>query len=184
MSEIVKVSITGGLELQTLIREMEADFGQKESNKVLVSALRTSFQPALIKAKQLADMGGGGYTRPYATGELSASLRIEARRPNRRDKNSKYVKEGDSVIAKITTAPPSKLVKIRAKIMAKQGKTFDPNGIHRFDARAIAQEFGTAKHQAKPFLRPALESTQGQVLSLLAMRIKMRIAQYRAKNIK
>lgn len=184
MGDIVKVSITGGLELQALIDEMKNDFGQKETNKVLVPALRTAFQPALIRAKQLADTGGGGYSRPYATGELSASLRIEARKPTRKDKRSKYVQEGDAIIAKITTAPANKLVKIRAKIMAKQGKSFDANALHHFDARAIAQEFGTAKHGAKPFLRPAVESTQGQVLSLLAMRIKMRIAQYRAKNIK
>ena len=183
MAEIVKIAITGGQELQALITQMQGDFGEKETNKVLVSALRSSFAPALAKAKQLAEIGGAGYTRPYATGELSASLRIEARKPNRRDRNSKYVQAGDAVIAKITTAPKNKLVKIRQAIAKKRGKSFDPSAIHRFDGRAVAQEFGTARQDAKPFLRPALESTQAEVLSLLAMRIKMRIAQYRAKNI-
>lgn len=184
MAEIVKIAITGGLELQAMIEQMRGDFGEKQTNKVLVSALRQSFAPALSKAKQLAEIGGAGYTRPYSTGELAASLRIEARKPTRSDRRSKYVKEGDAVIAKITTAPKSKLVKIRAAIAKKRGKSFDPSAIHHFDGRAVAQEFGTARHDAKPFLRPALESTQGEVLSLLAMRIKMRIAQYRANNIR
>ena len=182
MAEYVKISITGGVELQQMITQMQGDFGEKETNKVLVSALRSSFAPALAKAKQLAEIGGEGYTRPYATGELAASLRIEARKPTRRDRNSKYVQEGDAVIAKITTAPKSKLVKIRAAIAKRRGKKFDASKIQHFDGRAVAQEFGTSRMSAKPFLRPALESTQREVLSLLAERIKMRINQYRARN--
>lgn len=185
--EVVKVGITGGEELAQMLVAMQTDFGEKTTKQVLVSAVRDSFAPALSKAKQLAVNG-----REYATGELSASLSIEARRPNRRDKQSVYVSPTDAVIAKITTAPKNKLIKIRRGIMKRQakkeGKVFDEkkfkNTIHKFDARAVAQEFGTARHQARPFLRPAVESTAQEVIDRLADKIRVAISQYRAKNIK
>lgn len=177
-NEVFKVSVTGGQELVMMIEQMKSDFGEKETNKVLVSAVRESLAPALSKAKQLSFDG-----RKYATGELAASLIIEARRPNRRDKRSAYVKETDAVIAKITTAPKNKLIKIRRALLKraakKKGKQFDAqsydNSVQKFDGRAIAQEFGTAKIVARPYLRPALESTSQEVISRLANAIKNNI---------
>jgi hypothetical protein len=93
-------------------------------------------------------------------------------------------------VAFITTAPKSKLIKLRKK-MARQkakreGRDFNENDFNddaqRFDMRAIAQEFGTAKHPAKPYLRPALESTAQAVTNLLGDEIKAQIAKYRMKN--
>jgi hypothetical protein len=49
------------------------------------------------------------------------------------------------------------------------------------DARAIAQEFGTAKNGAQPFLRTAMESQAADTAKRLGDIIGRRINQYKAK---
>ena len=176
-----KIGIEGASDMGEWLRQLEADFGPKDTKKVLVSATKKAMRPALAKAKQLA---------PKDTQELAKSLQIEARKPNRRDRRSVYVKPTDSAVAFITTAPKSKLVKIRKQIerlrAKRENREFNENDFNddapRFDARAIAQEFGTAKHPAKPYLRPALESTAMTVIDSLARELKLEIMKYRMKN--
>jgi HK97 gp10 family phage protein len=52
------------------------------------------------------------------------------------------------------------------------------------DARAIANEFGTAKMPAKPFMRPAMESQGGNVVGSLSSSLKEVLQKYRAKQAK
>jgi hypothetical protein len=119
------------------------------------------------------------------------SLVIEARKPNRRDRRSKYVSPTDVVTAFITTAPKSKLLRTRKKILKrrakKKGVKFDEqaydSSIQKFDARAIAQEFGTAKQPGgQPYLRPALESSSSQVIRALGDELRTAILKYRYKR--
>jgi hypothetical protein len=53
-----------------------------------------------------------------------------------------------------------------------------------YDARAIAQEFGSAHNGAQPFMRPALETNATAVANKLGEIIGRRVEQFRAKNIK
>jgi HK97 gp10 family phage protein len=178
-NEKLKIGITGDEELKTLLNQMSSDFGDKATAKVLVSAVRESLAPALARSKALV---------PKDTGALAASLRIEARKPTRRDKRSVYINETDTVIATVTTAPASKLKKgvkvydYEASYKKKKDvyKTVNAPG----DARHIAMEFGTSKLSAQPYLRPGLESTAQEVISQLANKIKARILVYRSKNTK
>lgn len=184
-NEKFKVAVTGSNELLARVTQLQTDFGEKDARKVLIKAARKSMLPALQMAKRLAFDG-----RDYATGQLAASLQIEARKPNRRDKRSKYVSEGDVVIATITTAPKSKLVKIRKRIMKasakRSGKQFDAaafdSQIHTFDGRAIAQEFGTAKIAPRPYLRPAMESNAQLIVRSLGKDIMDGINAFYADN--
>ena len=147
-----------------------------------MEAAKKALKPALEKAKQIA---------PKDTGELAMSLTIEGRKPNRRDKKSKYVSPTDVVTAFITTAPKSKLIKNRKRRLKakakKAGVKFDAeafdNSIQKFDARAIAQEFGTAKQPGgQPYLRPALEVSSGAVIKTLGEEIRKAITKYRYKH--
>jgi hypothetical protein len=52
-----------------------------------------------------------------------------------------------------------------------------------FDARAIANEFGTSKMSAKPFMRISLESQAQMVASQLGMILKQKMDSYKAKNL-
>lgn len=145
-------------EVLDVFEELAMEIGDKKArSKILVPAVREAMKPVLEAAKQNA---------PTDTGGLVRSLKIEARRPNRRDKNSKYVSKTDSVIALVTTRKTAQLKKMGIKS----------------DMRAIAQEFGTAKVPAQPYLRPALEANSQAVANSLGKIIANRIEKFRIKN--
>jgi HK97 gp10 family phage protein len=170
MSKIVSVQFTGVKELEQLIGEMQDDFGVKDQKKILTAAVRKSMSPVLSKARQLA---------PIDTGGLRASLRIEARKPSRRDKKSIYVNPGDVVIGTVTTASGKQLAKKKFTNVKTGQKQI---GIES-DGRAIANEFGTASIAAKPYMRPALETTTSAVLTELGSNLKVQLTKYKSRKI-
>ncbi len=167
----VKVHYTGFAELANVFKEMQKDFNEQDQKKILTNAVRKSMQPVLRKAQALA---------PVDTGALRASLQVEARKPSRKDRKSIYVNTNDVVISAVTTASGNKLAK-RSFLNVKTGKK--ETGIAS-DARAIANEFGTAKMGAKPFLRPALESSKNVVVDDLAGSLQVALQKYKAKQNK
>lgn len=150
----VSFKLEGIGSVHAAFEELANEIGDKKAtSKILVPAVREAMKPVLAKARADA---------PVDTGGLRRSLQVEARRPNRKDKRSKYIVNTDTVISLVTTAPGKKLAKM---------------GIAS-DARAIAQEFGTARHPAHPYLRTALESQSTSVVNDLAKILARRIDQY------
>ena len=170
MSKIVSVQFTGAEELEQLITEMQDDFGIKDQKKILTAAVRKSMAPVLSKAQQLVLVDTGG---------LRASLRIEARKPSNKDKRSIYVNPGDVVIGTVTTMPGKQL----AKKKFTNVKTGQKQVGIKSDARAIANEFGTAKMAAKPYMRPSLETSTQAVLSVLGDNLKAQLIKYKSRKI-
>jgi HK97 gp10 family phage protein len=170
MSNIKKVQFTGVLEFEQMLNELRDDFGEKDKKKILTSAVRKSMAPVLNKARLLA---------PIDTGGLRASLRAEARKPSRRDKKSIYVNPNDVVIGTVTTASGKQLAKKKFTNVKTGQKQI---GIES-DARAIVNEFGTAKTAAKPYMRPALETTTSSVLSELTDNLRAQIIKYKSRKI-
>ena len=155
----VSIKLEGVGNVQAVFRELADEIGDKKANsKILIPAVRESMKPVLAKARADA---------PVDTGGLRRSLQVEARRPNRKDKRSKYIANTDTVISLVTTAPGKKLAKLNIKS----------------DARAIAQEFGTARHPAHPYLRAALESQSAIVINNLAGILARRIDKYKKANL-
>lgn len=155
----VSIKLEGVGSVQAVFRELADEIGDKKANsKILIPAVRESMKPVLAKARADA---------PVDTGGLKRSLQVEARRPNRKDKRSKYIANTDTVISLVTTAPGKKLAKLGIKS----------------DARAIAQEFGTARNPAHPYLRAALESQSTSVVNNLAGILARRIDQYKKANL-
>lgn len=156
----VTIKLEGIGDVDRALKALEDEFGDKMArSKVLIPAVREALKPVLIQAKANA---------PKDSGDLTRSLIVEARRPTSRDRRSKYVTRTDTVIAAVTTASGKKLAKMGIKS----------------DARAIAQEFGTANHPAQPYLRPALESNAQSTVTRLGEILARRIEQFRAKNSK
>ena len=156
----VTIKLEGIGQVDKALKQLEEDFGSKTAQaKVLVPAVREAMRPVLLDARQNA---------PEDTGDLTRSLLVEARRPTKRDRRSKYVTQTDTVIAAVTTASGKKLAKMGIKS----------------DARAIAQEFGTARHPAQPYLRPALEANAQNTVNRLGDILARRIQQFRAKMSK
>ena len=156
----VTVKLEGIGDVDKALRALEEEFGDKLArSKVLIPAVREALKPVLVEAIANA---------PKDSGDLVKSLVVEARRPTRRDRRSKYVTQTDTVIAAVTTASGKKLAKMGIKS----------------DARAIAQEFGTANHPAQPYLRTALESNAQTTVNSLASILARRIDQFKIKYSK
>ena len=179
----ITIKLEGLGEVDKALRQLEEDFGQKESSKrVLVPAVREALQPLLNQAISNA---------PKDTGGLALSLQVEARRPTAKDKRSKYVSMTDTVIGAVTTASAKKLatmsqgkglLKSRKKLKKLGFKNADAFTGIESDARAIAQEFGSARNPEKPYLRPALESTSQTTVNKLALILQRRIQEFRSNQ--
>jgi hypothetical protein len=179
----VTIKLEGIGEVDKALRQLEADFGQKESAKrVLVPAVRESLQPVLMQAIANA---------PKDTGGLALSLQVEARRPTARDRRSKYITQTDTVIGAITTASAKKLASMsegkgllsaRRKLKKLGFENADAFMGVESDARAIAQEFGTAGKPRPGYLRPALEANAQSTVNRLAAILARRINEFRSKR--
>lgn len=170
----VKWKLEGAQELKDVLSELSNDFGIKDQKNILKRGVREALKPVLNTAKSLV---------PTDTGALRASLRIEARKPTRRDKNSKYVNEKDVVIATVTTAPSNVLARTKFHNLKNTKSNIKQVGIES-DARAIAMELGTANVPSKPYLRPALESQSTAVVDDLAENLRTALKKYKARTIK
>jgi hypothetical protein len=181
----VTIKLEGIGNVEKAFAELADEIGDKKANsKVLVPAVREALKPVLAQAKMSA---------PIDTGALSNTLIIEARRPTKTDKRSKYSSPNDIVIGAITTkAFPKKikakffkenenLYKIDKKGFKKKFKELTEQMNFPYDARAIAQEFGSANNPAHPYLRPALESQAQSTVNKLSEILARRITQFRAK---
>lgn len=155
----VSIKLEGVGNVQAVFRELADEIGDKKANsKILIPAVREAMKPVLAKAIAEA---------PEDTGSLKRSLQVEARRPNSKDKRSKYIANTDTVISLVTTASGKKLAKLGIKN----------------DARAIAQEFGTARNPKHSYLRVALESESQNTVNNLAGILARRIDKYKKANL-
>lgn len=183
MASSTKFEITGLANTLSVFKQLEAEIGDKQArSKVLIPAVKEAMKPVLAMAKSLA---------PKNTGALQDTLGIVARRPTNRDRKSKYITGKDSVIAIVTTKNiPKKLKKQFAaenkglsgkELRSAKQKFYQSHNIP-YDARAVANEFGTANMSANPFMRVSLESQASNVAEKLGQILKQKIEQYRGKT--
>ena len=85
---------------------------------------------------------------------LRDTVRLDARIPNGRDRMSKYVEETDAAIAIVSV---------------------------KKSAVSLAQEFGTSKLNAQPFLRPAIDNLAEEVTRKLGAELGSFITDYAKK---
>lgn len=173
----LNVKVEGFKELEALFEEMMEDFGPKDQKKILRKAAGTSMQPVLQRAKTLA---------PVDTGAMAHSLRLASSLPSKKAKRSIYINDNDTVISTVTSASGKQLEKMKFhnyKESYKQKKDIKTIGVAS-DARVIANEFGTAKMPARPFLRPALESNSYTVVNSLGDSLAESLRRYRARTAK
>lgn len=164
----------GAEELKEVLNELANDFGTKDAKTILKRGVREAMKPALYQAKLLA---------PADTGGLRASLRIETRKPTKKDMRSKYVSQNDVIIGTVTTAPGPALARLKFQNLHNTKSNIKQVGVPS-DARAVAMEFGTAKVAAKPFLRPALESQSQAMVESLADHLRTALEKYKARKTK
>ena len=163
----------GFQEFEQLINQIEDDFGPKDQNNILRNGARKAMKPALNTARELVRKD---------TGQLAATLQIEARKPTNKDKHSRYVSPTEIVIARVSVAPGSKFHPKTFHNLHSGKGTIKQYAV--MDARTVANEFGTAKMPAKPFLRPALETNSPAILDSLSKDMGGALEKYRSKHMK
>lgn len=178
----VTVKLEGIGEVFQAFESLAAEIGDKTArSKILVPSVREAMKPVLSRAQSNA---------PADTNALKLSLIVEARRPTKRDRRSKYITQTDTVIASVTTASGKKLkqmsegkglLRTRKKLMklgssAEQAQAFMG---FKSDARAMAQEFGSSRNPAHPYLRPALESLSQDTVNRLGKILGRRIEEFK-----
>lgn len=183
MAKSVTFKVEGLQELSETFAEIQNDFGEKDAKKIL--------QTATLKAMKNDVLPTAEVLVPVKTGLLQSTLVATAKKPSNKDKRSVYVSPTDVVIGLVQTrAIPRKLKKqiqslygglSKVEYKRKKKQFLEEKG-HLYDARAIANEFGTANMVGKPFLRPALESKKDAVLSTLVSEFKKALGKYKDKK--
>lgn len=136
-------------EFEATLIKLADEFGYTEVNRrVLIPAVRDAMASTLPLAQSLARA---------ATGMMRDSLRIDARRPNTKERESKYIDANDAAIAMLS---------------AKRSRV------------SLGEEFGSPKKTAHPFLRPALEREQETVTRRLSTILAFKLDTYQAKKTK
>lgn len=120
------------------------------ARNTLVKAAKDAMEPVLSTAQSMAHFDPNNTTQIH----MRETLRLDARIPNSKDKQSGYVNETDAAIAVVSV---------------------------KKSAVSLANEFGTAKMGKRPFLRPALDTKADAVLDILKDRLAFIISAYAAK---
>lgn len=173
-------------EFDQLLDQINDDFGEKDANNILKNAMRTAMVPVLQAARSNLETHGN-----VDTGQLLRSLQVEARKPNARDKRSRYSTPTMVMISRVTVASGRKFIPDdgkKGRLMTRQyvnKKTGQKEHMHG-DARAFAIEFGTArwlKGEGMPFIRPALESNAQRVTDSLSGSLRDALIKYKSKHM-
>jgi hypothetical protein len=178
-----KTSLVGFKEFEYVLDQINKEFGVADARKnILVPAARKSMQVVLQAAKDNLYHGHG-----EDTGQLKRTLKITARPVRPRDLRSKYVKQGDlimaTVSAKLNVGDISDARAMAVEFGTKnKNKNADVTGMSKRSALAVQRELGTVRMAARPYLRPALESKQHEVTEKLKQEIQIALDKYRAKN--
>ena len=181
-----KISWDGFKDFENLLDEIDEDFGPKDTKQILRNACRAAMIPVLDTARSLLETHDN-----IDTGQLLASLQVEARPPNSKDKRSEYSTPTMIMISRVTVAPGNRFIDDNGqktkffKKTFKNKKTGTKTHMHS-DARAFAIEFGTArweKGEGMPFIRPALESNATRVTGSLGTNLGQALLKYKSKHI-
>ena len=187
----------GFSELEDLLIQMSQEFGGGDIRKsVLVPAVKKSMKVVLQAAKNNLYKNHG-----EDTGQLKRTLKVTARPTRAKDFRSKYVKKGDVVIATVSAQIAKKMVSDgkggvknvgdvsdgRAMFVEygtkNKNMSADVTGLSKKTASAVQRELGTTRMAARPYLRPALEKNQTEVVETLKIELKNILEKYRSKKM-
>jgi HK97 gp10 family phage protein len=146
--------LEGFAEFEQQLKDMAEGFrGDLVARNTLVPAAKAAMQPVLDSAKSKAPVGDKPRDSQNPI-HMRDTIRLDARIPSGKDRMSQYVNETDAAIAVVSV---------------------------KKSAVSLANEFGTSKMSANPFLRPALQENSNVVLAELKSQLAVRIADYAKK---
>jgi HK97 gp10 family phage protein len=148
------VKLEGFAEFEQQLKEMAEGFrGDLVARNTLVPAAKLAMESVLNAAKTRAPVGDKPRDGKNPI-HMRDTIRLDARIPSGKDKLSEYVNDTDAAIAVVSV---------------------------KKSAVSLANEFGTSKRPAKPFLRIALQENVTNVLTELKSALGVGIANYAKK---
>ena len=149
-----KYQLTGFAEFEQQLQEMARDFrGDLIARNTLVPAAKSAMESVMNSAKSKAKVGDKPRDADNPI-HMRDTIRLDARIPSDKDKRSEFVNETDAAIAVVSV---------------------------KKSAVSLANEFGTKKMPASPFLRPALQENTQAVLGALKSELAQGIVDYAKK---
>ena len=146
--------LEGFAEFEQQLKDMAEGFrGDLVARNTLVPAAKAAMGSVLDSAKSRAPVGDKPRDDKNPI-HMRDTIRLDARIPNNKDRMSQYVNDTDSAIAVVSV---------------------------KKSAVSLANEFGTSKMPAHPFLRPALQENSESVLTELKSQLAVRITDYAKK---
>jgi len=146
--------LEGFAEFEQQLKDMAEGFrGDLVARNTLTPAAKSAMESVLVSAKSRASVGDKPRDADNPI-HMRDTIRLDSRIPNAKDKMSEYVSETDAVIAVVSV---------------------------KKSAVSLANEFGTSKMAARPFLRPALQENANAVLTELKSQLATRIPEYAKK---
>lgn len=152
--EKLTFKLEGFAEFEQQLKEIADGFrGDLVARNTLVPAAKIAMESVYNSAVSRAPVGNKPRDdkNPF---HMRDTIRLDARIPNEKDRRSEYVNETDAAIAVVSV---------------------------KKSAVSLAQEFGTSKIPAHPFLRISLQQDSGTVLDTLKSQLAGRIPDYAAK---
>ena len=151
MSTKLTIDLEGFAELETQLKELAEGY---RSDLVARNTLVKAVKEAMVPVWQTATSLAAYDNSNVQNIHMRDTLRVDGRIPNAKDRMSEYVNETDAVIGVVSV---------------------------KKSAVSLANEFGTAKMAAKPFLIPAIESNIPKILSILKSELSYSIPAYAKK---
>ena len=146
--------LEGFAEFEQQLKDMAEGFrGDLVARNTLVPAAKSAMEAVLSSAKSKAPVGDKPRDDKNPI-HMRDTIRLDARIPSGKDKMSEYVNETDAAIAVVSV---------------------------KKSAVSLANEFGTSKMAANPFLRPALQENSNAVLTELKSQLAIRLPEYAKK---
>jgi len=152
--EKLTFELEGFAEFEEQLKQIAEGFrGDLVAKNTLVPSAKIAMETVFNSAQSRAPVGDKprDAKNPF---HMRDTIRLDARIPTEKDKRSEYVNETDAAIAVVSV---------------------------KKSAVSLAQEFGTSKISAHPFLRPAMQENAGTVLTVLKSQLASRIPDYAAK---
>lgn len=151
MTDRVTIELEGFAEFEEQIKQLGEGY---RSDLVAKNTLVKAAKVALEPAFATATSLASYDETNVANIHMRDTIRINARIPNQSDRQSEYVNDTDAAIAVLSV---------------------------KKSAVSLANEFGTAKMAARPFLIPALKSNMQRIVDALKYELSFTIPEYARK---
>ena len=146
--------LEGFAEFEQQLRDMAEGFrGDLVARNTLVPSAKAAMGVVLDAAKSRAPVGDKPRDEKNPI-HMRDTIRLDARIPSGKDRMSEYVNDTDAAIAVVSV---------------------------KKSAVSLANELGTSKMAANPFLRPALQENADAVLTELKSQLAVRVPDYAKK---